>query len=231
MKSHKKHKEIILVSASPRRAELLKQIGLPFTVLKLDFTKIEDSPELNSPRISNNKKVFINEDTVFSNARFTDFVEKISKIKLQTALFQLKNKLKFSRAIVICADTIVELDGEIIGKPKNKKEAFIFLDKMSGRSHNVYTGLAVGEINSRKTYISHAKTEVIFKKLTKQEIKNYIATGEPFDKAGGYGIQEKGAVFVSAVKGCYFNVVGLPINKLISILDEEFNIKISDLWR
>ncbi len=123
--------------------------------------------------------------------------------------------------ILITADTIVVLNGEVIGKPKTKKHAQRLLEKLSNNKHYVYTGFAIKNSISQKIIVDYEKTEVRFRKITQKEIKDYISSGSPMDKAGAYGIQDDfGAVFVSKITGCYYNVVGLPLSKVYSSLLE-----------
>lgn len=119
---------------------------------------------------------------------------------------------KFPEDTVIAADTVVVTDDKILGKPADKEDAFAMLRALSGRSHYVYTGVFV---KSKDKEISFAeKTEVRFFDLSDEEINGYIATNEPFDKAGAYGIQGKGSILISSISGDYFNVVGLPVARL-----------------
>jgi septum formation protein len=128
---------------------------------------------------------------------------------------------KVKNGIVITADTIVVLDKEIIGKPKNKKDAEKILKKLSGKTHAVYTGFAIYNSQKSNVLVEYEKTMVTFRKLTTKEIKDYILSGSPMDKAGAYGIQDDfGAVFVRKINGCYYNVVGLPLSKLYSSLQK-----------
>jgi len=115
----------------------------------------------------------------------------------------------------------VVLDGVIINKPKDKKDAEKILKKLSGNTHIVYTGFAIFNSKNNKTIFDYETTEVTFRKLDKQEILDYIETGSPMDKAGAYGIQDDfGAVFIEKIHGCYYNVVGLPLQKLYKRLKE-----------
>ncbi len=135
-------------------------------------------------------------------------VEYLSKIKAQP----LKNETD----IVIGADTVVALDGKILGKPRDKADAFATLRMLSGREHSVFTGVSV--IKGEKIETFSVQTKVKMFELTDEEIEEYIATGEPFDKAGSYGIQGKGSLLVEKIDGDYFNVVGLPISRLNRVL-------------
>ncbi|KAF0152076.1 MAG: septum formation protein [Ignavibacteria bacterium] len=178
--------QIFLASKSPRRRKLLKQIGLKFKSFSVNL----------------NEEILEGEHPVQT-------VKRLAQHKLKEA----ENKIK--DAIIITADTIVVLNQEIIGKPKDEKDAAKILNKLSGKTHQVYTGFAILNQKTNKKIVSYEKTFVTFRKLTKSEILEYIKTGSPMDKAGAYGIQDDfGAVFVEKINGCYYNVVGLPIQKL-----------------
>lgn len=122
----------------------------------------------------------------------------------------------YPRDIVIAADTIVVIDGRVLGKPQDRAEARLMLQLLSGREHQVITGLAVYE--GQKKYATTETTSVVFRTLENDDIEAYLNCGEPFDKAGAYGIQGLGALLVERIEGCYFNVVGLPLNRLGQIL-------------
>jgi septum formation protein len=119
-------------------------------------------------------------------------------------------------ATIVAADTLVILDDLILGKPGSAPEAAAYLRLLSGRSHSVYTGLCV--IRHGEQHTAYERSRVLFKELSEQEIADYIQTGEPFDKAGAYGIQGFGAQFIRSIQGCYFNVMGFPINLFYSML-------------
>ena len=189
-------KQIILASASPRRTELLKQIGLNFEVVPSNIS--EDIAETNAP---------------------ADYAMNLSCRKAQDVAARSKND-----CIIIGADTIV-VSERILGKPKDEKDAFEMLKMLRGKWHSVITGLTVIDTLERKTVKCHECTNVKIKNLSDDFIWSYIRTGEPFDKAGSYGIQGIGAVMVEKIEGCYFNVVGLPLARLTSIL-EEFGVKV-----
>ncbi len=183
---------IILGSASPRRKKLLEQINLKFKTVSVDL----DERQLP------NEKPF-------------RMVKRLAEEKLQLAL------QKIQHGIIITADTIVVLDGKIIGKPKDEIDAVKILKKLSGRKHTVYTGFAVFNTSTNKKIISYEKTFVQFRKLTNEEISLYVGSGSPMDKAGAYGIQDDfGAVFIQAINGCYYNVVGLPLSRVYHALNE-----------
>lgn len=135
-------------------------------------------------------------------------VEYLSKIKAEP--------LKNENDIVIGADTVVALDGKILGKPRDEADAFATLRMLSGREHSVFTGVSV--IKGEKIETFSVQTKVKMFELTDEEIEEYIATAEPFDKAGSYGIQGKGSLLVEKIDGDYFNVVGLPISRLNRVL-------------
>jgi nucleoside triphosphate pyrophosphatase len=177
---------IYLASKSPRRKELLKMIGIDFRTIDIELDeKIIDS---HSP-IKN--------------------VKRLANEKCHLALRKIKE------GIVISADTIVVVDGNIIGKPKNKSDAKKILTRLSNRSHFVYTGFSLANKANDRLIIDYCKTKVFFKKLTPKEIKEYVNTGSPMDKAGAYGIQDDfGAVFVQKIIGSYYNVLGFPVSKI-----------------
>lgn len=179
---------IILASASPRRRELLKMLGIE------DFKIIPAPAEKPLSQGDTGKAV---ENTALDKA------------------MQVK-RLASPGDIIIAADTVVCIDNMVLGKPKDEREAFEMLSSLSGRSHFVYTGVAV--ISGDYKDVRAEKTEVFFKAMTPREIETYIATGEPMDKAGAYGIQGRGAVFISGIRGDYFNVVGLPVSLLWDML-------------
>ena len=194
------NKRIILASNSPRRRELLEMIGLKFDIIA------DNTPEP------------INRDMT------------PDAVVCELAAFKCKNVSKTldrgEGAIVIAADTVVAIDGEILGKPKDEQDAINMLTMLSGRMHCVYTGVYVFDTDTEKCVSFCEKTEVFFKKLDIDEIKDYIITGEPMDKAGAYGIQNLGSLFVEKINGDYLNVVGLPLYKLGKVLKNDFNIKL-----
>ncbi len=178
---------IVLASASPRRRELLEMMGLEFEIIP---AKDELDAEGLSP------------------------AEAVSKIALGKALSVAK--FRDENDLVIAADTLVCLDGELLGKPKDEAEAFEMLKKLSGNEHQVYTGIAVSQ--GGKSASGAEMTKVRFCKMSDEDIKNYIATFEPMDKAGAYGIQGTAGAFVEGICGDYFNVMGLPICSLTLLL-------------
>ncbi len=179
-----------LASKSPRRKKLLKQLNINFKTLS-----------------------FETEEKLIYGESAKQTVLRLSKEKLDKAV----SKIKYG--IVLTADTIVVLNNEIIGKPANKKEAEMILKKLSGKTHLVYTGFAIYNSITNKIIIDYEITKVTFRKLTIYEIRDYILTNSPMDKAGAYGIQDDfGAVFVKKINGDYYNVVGLPLFKVYQAL-------------
>lgn len=153
------------------------------------------------------------DEIVFPGEAPAKVVQRIALEKLEIARRSKK------KGVIITADTIVTLDGEILGKPKNPSDAFYMLKKLSGRTHTVYTGFAVCNTENQACVKGYEKTRVTFRELGEAEIKRYIATGSPLDKAGAYGIQDDyGAVFVKKISGCYYNVVGLPLTRIYEAL-------------
>lgn len=125
---------------------------------------------------------------------------------------------RMGSGLIIGADTIVVLGGRILGKPADAREAAAMLRELEGTSHEVYTGVAVVDAGSGRAVVGHERTVVRFRPLTEAEISAYVATGEPLDKAGAYGIQGIGALLVAGIEGCYTNVVGLPLGRLSELL-------------
>lgn len=196
---NKEMADIILASASPRRRELLENMGHTFSVIVSEA----------------------DEDSVAKDVPPEIYVQELALIK---AAAVAKTVIKNKKAIVISADTIVVNNGEILGKPKDEADAERMLKALSGKAHRVYTGFCVMRLSDAKTVCESVMTEVVFNRLTDDRIKKYIATGEPMDKAGAYGIQGLGAMLVEKINGDYFNVVGLPVNALSRVLLAEFDI-------
>lgn len=179
--------KLILASGSPRRRELLELTGLKFDVITSDAD--ENVPEDTDPGVA-------------------------ALILSERKALAVANLEKCKGSIVIGADTIVSLDGKKFGKPKDAEDAYRMLSALSDRTHTVYTGVAI--VNSDLTVNKFVEaTEVHFYPLSDSQIRDYIATGEYSDKAGGYAIQGGGAVFISGIIGDYYNVMGLPIGRLM----------------
>ncbi|HEY3414637.1 MAG TPA: Maf family protein [Armatimonadota bacterium] len=184
---------LILASASPRRFELMRQIGLDFEVrvslIEEDITPPEHHPETYARTLAEHKAVDIGRG--------------------------------ISDGIVIGADTIVVLDEQILNKPADEADALRMLSMLQGRTHQVITGLAVLEVRNGQTVrnvVEHVATDVTMREASEDELRAYVATGEPLDKAGAYAIQGRGSVFIEGIVGDYFNVVGLPLFTLAKIL-------------
>ncbi|MCU0425024.1 MAG: Maf family protein [Candidatus Kapabacteria bacterium] len=192
------HAPLVLASASPRRKKLLEQLGLEFRVVVSSF----------------------DEDIIPTDIAPADYVQKLARSKALHVAETLGE-----RAIIIGADTTVVLQGYILNKPRDSGDAVRMLSMLSNRVHEVYTGIAIVESaadGSIATVVSDvSKTEVRFRALSTDEIRWYVATGSPLDKAGSYGIQDDfGAVFVESIQGCYYNVVGLPLQLLYRRLQD-----------
>ena len=187
---------IILASGSPRRAELLKKIGLDFSVKPANA---DESYEEGMPA----------EQVVYE----------LSARKAEAAFDEA---LPVDDTLIIAADTVVELDGMILGKPKDEADAVSMLSSLSGKAHRVHTGVTLYSYTDRKINVDTfvVTTTVHFANMSAEDIKKYVATGEPMDKAGAYGIQGRGELFISSVEGSYSNVVGLPMQRLYSALKE-----------
>ncbi|MBQ8301834.1 MAG: septum formation inhibitor Maf [Clostridia bacterium] len=192
--------EFILASASPRRKELLSLITKEFDVIVSDA----------------------DEDSVSKNIPVTLYVQELALLK---AAATAKEVLKRKDVIIIAADTIVTLDGKILGKPDGTDGAFEMLKSLSGRVHEVYTGYCIMRMSDGRMVCNSVRTEVEFKELTDEKIRGYIATSEPMDKAGAYGIQGYGSKLVRGINGDYFNVVGLPVSAICDTLEKEFEIE------
>lgn len=180
-------RKMILASASPRRRELLEQGGIPFTVIP---SQAEEKITTEQPGQA---------------------VEELSYLKCSDIY-----EKSLGDVLVIGADTVVASEGKILGKPSSQKDAVKMLQSLQGREHEVYTGVTImareGNENRKKTF--HEKTKVVFYPMSEDEIRSYVNTGEPMDKAGAYGIQGKSAVFIKEISGDYNNVVGLPLARL-----------------
>jgi septum formation protein len=185
--------KIVLASASPRRRELLAQVGLSAQVVPADV-----------------------DETVLPGETPADHVVRLSEAKAAA----VAGRPEVGGRWFIGSDTVVVRDGTILGKPADAEEAAAMLRSLSGRSHEVVSGYAVHDRSSGRSLNGAVVTRVWFKPLTEQEIAGYLATGEPFDKAGAYAIQGLGAFMVPRIEGSYPNVVGLPLCEVIAALEE-----------
>ncbi len=181
--------QLILASASPRRTELLGRIGIEHTVLPADIDESHDVPSLPDEHVS----VLAERKALAVAASHPD-------------------------ALVLGSDTIVYHEGDILGKPRDFEHAVELVSRLAGNFHEVYSGVALAGPDGREAESAFEITRVKFRELNEQDIRRYVATEEPFDKAGAYGIQGYGATLVEKVDGCYFNVMGLPLVRLVNML-------------
>lgn len=194
----------ILASGSPRRREMLAHLGLDFRVCVADAD--EESDERDGAAL----------------------VELLSARKARAVYDRLTQAGEWSsETVIIAADTVVvDPNGEILGKPRDERDAARMLRTLSGHTHRVISGVAV--MLGERLVTSHEVTQVSFSPLDDALIARYIASGEPMDKAGAYGIQDTAALWISGIKGDYFNVVGLPVHRLEQLLNENFGLS---LWK
>lgn len=191
--------KIILASASPRRKEILEAVGIPFEVVRSDADESSISAECGAHV----------------------YVQELALLKASAAAKKLKDK-KRENMLIVAADTVVVSEGEILGKPADEEDAFAMLSHLSGKTHEVITGICVFRLDDAFSVCDSVVTRVSFKKLSADMINEYIDTKEPMDKAGAYGIQGRGALLCERIEGDYFNVVGLPVSRLWDILRTEF---------
>ena len=188
--------ELILASQSPRRRHILMERGFVFRCIPIEVSEIPDK-----------------------NLNVMDQISDLARQKGEAAIESLKS-LKSQDILVLAADTVVLLDGEILGKPKNWQDACEVLGRMSGREHQVVTGYCLWDLSRDCPILGHEISHVEFRNLTKEEIIEYVNTGEPMDKAGSYGIQGEGKRLVKKYSGSFNNIVGLPIEKIEKVMQE-----------
>ena len=181
-------KKLILASASPRRARLLRLLDIPFEVAPSNASEVLD--------------------TVLPPA---EHVREIAQRKTRVVAH------RFDRAIILGADTVVALEDEIFEKPNDAKHAADMLARLSGKTHQVYTGLALTDTETGQTLTEVAMTHVTMRVLSSEDISRYVATGDSMDKAGAYGAQGRASAFIQSVSGCFYNVVGLPLASFWSL--------------
>jgi septum formation protein len=184
--------KLILASASPRRGAILESAGIPF---ERRATEIDESP-------------------------LPGETPEACVLRLAGEKARRASREVTGEAVVVGADTLVVIDGEVLAKPVDEEDAGRMLRLLSGRTHRVITGVAALRLSDGAMRRAAEITNVTFAALTDREIDDYVATGEPMDKAGAYGIQERAGRFVSRIEGCYFNVVGLPLARLYAMLRE-----------
>jgi septum formation protein len=180
---------LILASASPRREELLRSVGLKFKIIPADV-----------------------DETYFQGESPRAHVRRLSRDKAGAIAHQ------YPKALVLGADTIVVIDGQILGKPKNKKQAREMLQQLSNRRHAVLTGFTIACVRAGTSRTKVVQSTVQFKKISPEETAWYVNGDEPYDKAGGYAAQGKGASFIQAIRGSYTNVIGLPLCEVVEAL-------------
>jgi len=189
-------KKIILASASPRRQEILKLTGLKFAVCVSSYEEDLDLP-----------------------LRPRELARYLSRKKAETVADKYKNSL------IIAADTFIVIKDKLLGKPRNEEHAVKMLGMLNGKAHSVITGFTIIDTGSKKILSRSVATNVYFKKLSREDIRAYVRTKEPIDKAGAYAVQGLGAVFIEKIKGDFFNVMGLPLCALTESL-EKFGIRV-----
>lgn len=187
-------RKLILASNSPRRAELLRAAGWPFESVAANIDETRRGHEAAVP-----------------------YVRRLAQTKAETVAQQ------FPDSIVLGADTIVLVDDEILGQPGDAANAQRMLEQLSGKWHQVLTGVAIVHVNDARLIVGHEVTEVRFAELSDEEIAWYVATKEPLDKAGAYAIQGRAAPFIKEIKGDYFNIVGLPIRLVYELILKNFS--------
>ncbi len=181
--------KLILASQSARRAEILSAVGWEFEAIAADI-----------------------DETRFSAEDAVSYVKRLARTKAETVA------KRFSDARVLGADTVVVIDGEILGQPRNDDDARRMLRLLSGKWHEVLTGVALTQAGSSQVLSDHEMTRVLFAEMSADEIEWYVSTGEPRGKAGAYGIQGKAALFIKEIQGNYFNVVGLPVRLVFELM-------------
>jgi septum formation protein len=184
---------LVLASGSPRRRQLLEALGADFVVVPPQVS--EEGLESMAPEAA---------------------VRKLARDKALEVSRRLKGPAR--RRIILAADTVVAYRHHVLGKPRDPADAVRMLGMLSGKWHQVYTGICLIEGRSGKMHTGYECSRVKFRRLSPEYISNYVASGEPLDKAGSYGIQQLGALLVEQVEGCYFNVVGLPLVRLDRML-------------
>jgi len=196
-------KDIVLASQSIDRSELLKNAKIPFEIAITNVNEEEYKKRIKDP---------------------IKLVIELAKAKV----LDVKNKLKID-SIVIAADTVIELNGEIIGKASDESDAFNILKKLNNKAHNLITGIAITETNNPKIIYDHNITIVEFLNLSDEELWNYVKTEEWKGRAGAYSIKDKASFFIRIIKGSPTNVIGLPMHRIFEILKNEFGINLLNI--
>ncbi len=191
-------KKIILASTSPRRREILKNTGIQFSIAAPEY-----------------------DENILNKTFSYKLIESIAENKGESVLTKIKEP-----AIIISADTVVIYNKLVLGKPKDFDDAFRILSMLNGKTHKVVTAVCIIDNETDKKIIKSETSEVTFNNLSREDIKNYIGEYKPYDKAGAYGIQELPSGFVKEIQGSYDNIVGLPSNIVIKMLNEITRIKV-----
>lgn len=226
-------REIVLASSSPRRSELLKQIGVAFRVVPADIEENIDPcmdvgqlAESLSYKKASHTAVQLTGSCLSSESLPAAYLHEVTTFSKAQGMKAFENaaqpKVKSASYLVIGADTIVVKDG-VLGKPQSEEHARKMLKALQGGWHEVITGVSVIDTGNAKSLTGYETTRVKMRELTDAMVDSYIKTGEPMDKAGAYGIQGMGAILVEKIEGCYFNVVGLPLTRL-SKMFEHFGV-------
>ena len=197
-------KKIILASRSVDRREILERAKIPFDIIEANIDEDKIKSKIKNP---------------------IELIKELAKFK---ALY-VKNQVKDVNAIIIAADTIVEFNGEIIGKAKNEAEAFQMLKKLQNNNHNLLTGLAISDTISHKLVIDYECTMVQLTQLSDNEVLSYLKSGEWKGRAGAYSIRDKASLFIKKIEGSFSNVVGLPLFKIFEILKNQFNFNLFEI--
>ena len=211
-------RKVILGSASPRRRELLAQIGMEFEVRVSGKEEIYHS---EMPEEIVKELALMKAENVLADLTEEQVMKESATEETRGTEETEGRKTSLKSTVIIGADTVVVLDDKILGKPKDEEDAFRMIQSLQGRGHEVYTGVAVIEFDSegKRSTVNHAVgTKVYVNAMTEEEIHTYIATGEPMDKAGAYGIQGRFAPFIDRIEGDYYNVVGLPVSYVYQVL-------------
>ena len=193
---------IYLASKSPRRRDLLRQIGVNFDVLTFRAGERGEDADVD--------------ETPLPGEAVERYVERLALAKAQAGMRRVLWR-KLLPHPVLAADTTLEVDGEIVGKPRDAAEAHAILERLSGRRHRVLTAVAMSDGERTRSRLS--VSEVAFRRLSEHDIRRYVATGEPFDKAGAYGIQGHAAIFIEEIRGSYSGIMGLPLFETAALLE------------
>jgi septum formation protein len=189
--------KIVLASGSPRRKELLEKIGLNFLVDPSNYEEVLD--QTIGP------------------------LELVKRLSFGKASDVAK---RHPDSLIIGADSVVAVDNITLGKPHSKEKAIEMLSKLSGKTHSAISGFTIIDTKTGKTVSEAVETKIFFRKLNPDEIEKYVATGEPLDKAGAYAIQGKGALLVDKIEGDFYNIVGLPLGRVVKVLNNSFGVSI-----